>query len=74
MPRLGFLRFLVLSIELVVVVIALSVFAYGYTNNLRTALWTTGGEQGWNSNPRLRIYFFANHREPPAVPFIWTER
>ncbi|KXX81984.1 hypothetical protein MMYC01_201520 [Madurella mycetomatis] len=74
MPRLNILHFLVLSIELVVVATALGVFVHGYTNSLRTALWTIGGERGWNSNPRLRIYFYTNHREPPEVPYLWTER
>ncbi len=68
------IRLFLLSIELVIVAIAFGVFVHAYTNELRTTLWATGGEQGWNSNPRLRIYFYANHQEPPEIPFLWTER
>ncbi|KAK1759041.1 hypothetical protein QBC47DRAFT_457397 [Echria macrotheca] len=64
---------LLLTIELALVITAICVFAHGRSSNLRTALWQTGGDQGWNSNPRLRIYFYANHREPPDIPFLWRE-
>jgi hypothetical protein len=62
-----------LAIELALVAVAVCVFAHGRISNLRTALWATGGDQGWNFNPRLRIYFYANHRKPPKSPFLWTE-
>ncbi|KAK3293060.1 uncharacterized protein B0H64DRAFT_376029 [Chaetomium fimeti] len=67
-------RLALLFIELVFVATALGVFAHGHATGLRTALWSTGGEHGWNSNPRLRIYFYANYQQPPEVPFLWTER
>ncbi|KAK0724098.1 hypothetical protein B0H67DRAFT_567237 [Lasiosphaeris hirsuta] len=74
MRRLEPARCLLLSIELVIVATALGVFAHGYTQDLRRVLWVVGGERGWNSNPRLRIYFYANHRQPPPIPFLWTDR
>ena len=74
MPRRDACQSLLLSTEFVLCLVALCVFAHGHTSGLRTALWTVGGEQGWNSNPRLRIYFYANHREPPEIPSVWTER
>ncbi|KAH7024935.1 uncharacterized protein B0I36DRAFT_249788 [Microdochium trichocladiopsis] len=40
----------------------------------RTKLWQTGGDNGWNSDPSLRIYFYANHEEPPEIPLIWSQR
>ncbi|KAK4097133.1 hypothetical protein N658DRAFT_479468 [Parathielavia hyrcaniae] len=66
-------RLIVLLLELLLIATALGVFAHGHANRLRTALWSTGGEHGWNCNPRLRIYFYANHQEPPPIPFLWTE-
>ncbi|KAK0753780.1 hypothetical protein B0T18DRAFT_313879 [Schizothecium vesticola] len=72
MPREPF-RFFSLLLELTIAAVALGVFVHGRMFELRTALWTIGGQQGWNSNPRLRIYFYANHQEPPEIPFLWTE-
>ncbi|KXJ85745.1 hypothetical protein Micbo1qcDRAFT_127414 [Microdochium bolleyi] len=40
----------------------------------RAQLWQAGGERGWNSDPSMRIYFYANHEEPPAIPLIWSQR
>ncbi|KAI1360844.1 hypothetical protein F5Y08DRAFT_37720 [Xylaria arbuscula] len=44
-----------------------------YPKTFRETLWLIGGEAGWNSNPRLRIYFFANYKEPPEIAFLWTQ-
>ncbi|KAK5653250.1 hypothetical protein OQA88_9149 [Cercophora sp. LCS_1] len=74
MTRREPVHLLLLLIELILVAAALGIAAHGHTSELRTALWTTGGERGWNSDPRARIYFYANHREPPEIPFLWTER
>lgn len=67
-------RFFSLLLELTIVAVALGVFVHGRRCELRTELWSIGGEQGWNSNLKLRIYFYANHREPPEIPLLWTER
>ena len=67
-------RLVLLLLELALVTAALGVSAHGHANRLRAALWSTGGKHGWNSTPRLRIYFYANHQEPPEIPFLWTER
>lgn len=63
-----------LAAEFMVVVPTLVLFAVIYADDLRTTLWEIGGDKGWNSDPRLRIYFYANHREPPEIPFIWSQR
>lgn len=60
-------------IEVAVTSITLFLFCCGYPDEFRTVLWEAGGENGWNSNPRLRIYDYANHREPPAIPLIWSQ-
>jgi len=74
MARCEPVHVIVLLIELALAAAALAVAAHGHTNELRTALWTTGGERGWNSDPHARIYFYANHQQPPEIPFLWTER
>ncbi|KZL65591.1 hypothetical protein CI238_06307 [Colletotrichum incanum] len=63
-----------LCLEAVVVVAALVLFGVAYPDRLRSRLWRNGGEEGWCSNPRLRIYFYANHEEPPEIPLIWSQR
>ncbi|KAK0656912.1 hypothetical protein B0T16DRAFT_452419 [Cercophora newfieldiana] len=63
-----------LFIELVLVTAAVCILAHGRAPGLPTTLWTAGGgEPGWNSNPWHRIYFYANHKQPPDVPNAWTE-
>ncbi|RSL68395.1 hypothetical protein CEP54_002822 [Fusarium duplospermum] len=66
-----------LSLLLVEMFIALTVvilFGLAYPDRFRSRLWENGGEEGWNSNPNKRIYFYANHQEPPEVPYIWQKR
>lgn len=70
LQRRGFVWFL----ELLLIVVSVSLFAHGYPKNTRIALWEEGGAQGFNSNPKLRIYFYANHLDPPEIPFIWSQR
>jgi hypothetical protein len=59
-----------LGIQLVVFIL----FASAYSDRYRSLLWLTGGAEGWNSNPEDRIYFYANHKEPPEIPWIWAQR
>ena len=60
-------------IETGIILSTLALFAYGYPNATRDALWE-GGVHQFNSNPKLRIYFYANHLEPPDIPYIWSQR
>ncbi|KAI3528318.1 hypothetical protein CABS01_02073 [Colletotrichum abscissum] len=68
------LSVVLLCIEAVVVFAALVLFGVAYPDRFRSRLWRNGGEQGWCSNPRMRIYFYANHEEPPEIPLIWSQR
>jgi hypothetical protein len=70
LQRRGFVWLL----ELLLIAVSISLLAYGYPNKTRMALWEEGGAQGFNSNPNLRIYFYANHLDPPEIPFIWSQR
>ncbi|KAF6814736.1 hypothetical protein CMUS01_12589 [Colletotrichum musicola] len=65
---------LLLCLESIIVVGALVLFGAAYPDRLRSRLWRNGGEEGWCSNPRLRIYFYANYEEPPVIPLIWSQR
>ncbi|KAF1994331.1 hypothetical protein P154DRAFT_527127 [Amniculicola lignicola CBS 123094] len=51
----------------------LALFAVAQSDQFRTSLWKDGGARGLNSDPGLRIYFYANHREPPPVALVWDE-
>jgi hypothetical protein len=59
--------------EAALVIVNLVLFSYGYPDASRTALWEEGGSQEFNSDPSLRIYFYANYSEPPEIPFIWSQ-
>ncbi|KAK1689317.1 hypothetical protein BDP55DRAFT_691495 [Colletotrichum godetiae] len=63
-----------LCLEAFVVFAALVLFGVAYPDRLRSRLWRNGGEEGWCSNPRMRIYFYANHEEPPEIPLVWSQR
>ncbi|EXF74199.1 hypothetical protein CFIO01_06793 [Colletotrichum fioriniae PJ7] len=63
-----------LCFEAAVVFAALTLFGMAYPDRFRSRLWRNGGEEGWCSNPRMRIYFYANHEEPPEIPLIWSQR
>ncbi|PWI76804.1 hypothetical protein PCL_03998 [Purpureocillium lilacinum] len=72
--RLRVAQTALLACEGVVAATLLTLFGFAYPNRFRTRLWEEGGAHKWNSDPRLRIYFYANHREPPEVPLIWSQR
>jgi len=61
-------------VEAALVGINLFLFSYGYPETVRNSLWEEGGLKLFNSNPRLRIYFYANHLEPPEIPYIWSQK
>ncbi|KAI1133985.1 hypothetical protein F5Y05DRAFT_249496 [Hypoxylon sp. FL0543] len=71
--RTGLLKTVLLAIELSLVIVTMSLLCCAYPEWFRKTLWEIGGEHGWNSNPRLRIYFYANHQQPPEIPLVWTQ-
>jgi hypothetical protein len=64
---------LVTLFEIVLVITNLCLFSYGYPTAARTSLWEEGGANLFNSDPKRRIYFYANHEEPPEIPYIWSQ-
>ncbi|KAJ0426176.1 hypothetical protein BJY00DRAFT_307675 [Aspergillus carlsbadensis] len=67
------LQAILLTLESILVIITSSLALHAYPDTCRTILWQYGGTQGWNSDPHARIYFFANYREPPPIPKIWSD-
>lgn len=65
-------HYYLLVVELVLAVVTFCLFWNEYVGDLRPELWELGGKNGWNSNPKLRLYYYANHREPPPVPLVWS--
>lgn len=61
-------------IEFSLVIVTMSLLCCAYPERFRKTLWEIGGQNGWNSNPRLRIYFYANYQQPPEIPLVWTQR
>lgn len=74
MTRRQPLEIFALLVELIIVVCTLSLYGTAHARDLRATLWDIGGQHGWNSNPRLRVYFHANHQEPPEIPLVWSPR
>jgi len=62
---------LFIAIEALSGIVLLIAFLHRY--RYRDLLWEAGGTQGWNSDPSLRTYFYANHQEPPEIPTIWSQ-
>ncbi|KAK6839280.1 hypothetical protein PG987_005146 [Apiospora arundinis] len=65
MARITITQATLTGLELLFSIITFVLFCSAYPDQYRTRLWEIGGENGWNSNPRLRIYFYANYEEPP---------
>jgi hypothetical protein len=64
---------LITSLEILLAATNLYLFSYGYPDAIRMSLWEEGGAKLFNSDPKKRIYFFANHQEPPEIPYIWSQ-
>ena len=74
MARLALVYNALLGLEFAVATAVLVLFGLAYPDRFRSRLWENGGVEGWNSNPNKRIYFYANHKEPPEIPLIWSQR
>ena len=49
----------------------LALFGIASPNLYRTKLWQEGFNHGWNSNPNIVLYSYANHR-PINTPLVWS--
>ncbi|KAF7959076.1 hypothetical protein EAE96_002593 [Botrytis aclada] len=68
------IRMYFILIEAQLIIIIISLFLVGYPEAIRNGLWEEGAQHGFNSDPKLRIYFYANYLAPPDIPFIWSRR
>ncbi|KAK8102238.1 hypothetical protein PG984_015384 [Apiospora sp. TS-2023a] len=73
MARITPIQASLMGLELLFSIVTFVLFCTAYPDNYRTRLWTIGGERGWNSNPRLRVYLYANYEDPPKIPMIWSQ-
>jgi hypothetical protein len=60
-------------VELLGTVAVLALFGIADPNLYRTKLWQIGFDNGFNSNPKMVLYAYANHRPIPKIPFVWSQ-
>lgn len=59
--------------ELLLTVAALALFGIAAPNTYRTKLWKDGARRGFNSDPNVILYAYANHRPIPKEPLVWSQ-
>ena len=59
--------------EAIFTVAALALFGIAAPNTYRTKLWEDGSLNGFNSNPNIVVFAYANHRPIPKVPMVWRQ-
>lgn len=61
-----------MPLELAGLVPLLVLFGIAQPDLYRTKLWEIGHYYGFNSDPRMILYAYANYEPYPNVPFVWT--
>ncbi|KAK1702911.1 hypothetical protein BDP67DRAFT_258836 [Colletotrichum lupini] len=61
-----------MPLELAGLVPLLVLFGIAQPDLYRTKLWEVGHAYGFNSNPKMILYAYANYEPYPKVPFVWT--
>ncbi|KAI9682359.1 MAG: hypothetical protein M1817_000413 [Caeruleum heppii] len=59
-------------VEFCSTVAALALFGIAAPDLYRTRLWKDGALNGFNSNPNVIVYAYANYRPVPKVPMVWS--
>lgn len=59
-------------LEFFLTVAALTFFGIADPNTYRTKLWQNGANKGFNSDPSVVLYSFANYR-PISTPLVWSQ-
>ncbi|KIH91904.1 hypothetical protein SPBR_01885 [Sporothrix brasiliensis 5110] len=59
--------------ELACTVGLLVLFGLAQPNTYRTQMWQIGFNNGFNSNPNMILYAYANHAPLPKIPFVWSQ-
>ena len=65
--------FLMMIPELAGVVACLVLFGLEQPDLYRTLFWQIGFDHQLNSDPRMILYAYANHRPLPNIPFVWSQ-
>ncbi|KAL8871608.1 MAG: hypothetical protein Q9174_002598 [Haloplaca sp. 1 TL-2023] len=60
------------GIELLIEIAALALYGIAQPDLYRTRLWQEGSVHGWNSNPNVIIYAYANYK-PISTPLPWSQ-
>lgn len=58
--------------ELPGLVAVLALFGIAQPDTFRTVNWSVGYQNGFNSNPAITLYAYANHRPLPNIPLVWS--
>lgn len=64
--------YLLMVAELAGLVPILVLFAMEQPDLYRTLFWQIGYDEGFNSNPNMIIYAYANHVPLPKIPLVWS--
>ncbi|TDZ33839.1 hypothetical protein C8035_v009227 [Colletotrichum spinosum] len=62
----------IFPLELIGLVPLLVLFGIAQPDLYRTKLWEVGHAYGFNSNPKMILYAYANYEPLPKIPFVWT--
>ena len=78
LPAISMLRQIPLAPALLAVEVSLSISAFVTflcisVGDYRMQAWRNGGSEGWNSDPKQRIYYYANFEQLPEIATIWTK-
>ncbi|KAI0468510.1 hypothetical protein F4859DRAFT_205991 [Xylaria cf. heliscus] len=63
---------IMMIVELALTVTLLVLTALAQPDTYRTKLWRAGYQLGFNSNPSLIAFAYANGQTPPKIPFVWS--
>lgn len=59
-------------VEFLLVIAVLTLFGIADPNTYRTKLWQNGADHGFNSDPSIILYSYANYR-PIRTPTVWNQ-
>lgn len=60
------------AVEFLLVIATLTLFGIADPNTYRTKLWQNGADHGFNSDPKIILYSYANYR-PIKTPTVWNQ-
>lgn len=59
-------------LEFLLTVAVLTLYGIADPNTYRTRLWQNGADAGFNSDPSIVLYSYANYR-PIKTPLVWSQ-